>query len=155
MQLYCPSIDANVHVSIIGYLIARRFFPRAREEIDYPSVRPWRRSAVPIHPLLRYVTWPTVRPFHGPRDCAITLPGQSQTHGETNERNTDSSRETGKGRRERRYVKFYHGWERKTLASRFALERDEERERERNKLAGRRRSDFQLGWTFSSGETGK
>lgn len=101
MQLYCPSIDANVHVSIIGYLIARRFFPRAREEIDYPSVRQWRRSAVPIHPLLRYVTWPTVRPFHGPRDCAITLPGRSQTHGETNERNTDSSRETGEGKRER------------------------------------------------------
>lgn len=102
MQLYCPSIDANVHVSIIGYLIARRFFPRAREEIDYPSVRPWRRSAVPIHPLLRYVTWPTVRPFHGPRDCAITLPGRSQTHGETNERNTDSSRETGRGKERER-----------------------------------------------------
>lgn len=62
-------------------------------------------------------------------------------------------RQGGEKRERETAVKFYHGWERKTLASRFALERDEEREG--NKLAGRRRSDFQLGWTFSSGERGK
>lgn len=31
-------IDTNTNVSVISYLIARPFFPRAREEIDHPSV---------------------------------------------------------------------------------------------------------------------
>lgn len=116
-----------------------------KEEIDHPSLDGGGGVGRP-HPCLD--TWlgsPWL--FHlALGDCAITLPGQSDS-GETNERNTDSRREKETA------AKFYmdgYGQGKEKLSRRgrrFALERHRERERERNKLAARR-SDFQLGEDF-------
>lgn len=113
-----------------------------RPRRNWSSIRPCSSGVGQPYPC--FDTW--LGPFHGPRDCAITLPGQSEPWRDKWEEYWFEAGER-KGRQPSNSSTEWRAGEEKL--SRRDLHWDgTERERERNKLAARRRSEFQLGDFF-------